>query len=86
MFFIVNMAPVCLLLPYKYHVCNMCTLLLLNLNLDLNMTFTKVKKLEVNQRAQTATLQKSLGMRLVFCHTICQKLTQGGLPLITSSY
>ena len=45
------MAPVCLLLPYKYHVCNGCRLL----NLNLDMTFTKVQK-EVNQHAQIATL------------------------------
>ena len=30
--FIVNMAPVCLLLPYKYHVCT-----LLNLNMNFSM-------------------------------------------------
>jgi len=48
LFFILYLAPVCLLLPCKYHV---CTLLYLNLNI----TFTKVYK-EVNQRVQTATL------------------------------
>ena len=33
LFFIVIMTTVFLLLPYKYHVCNVCTLLNLNLNM-----------------------------------------------------
>ena len=40
LFSIVNMAPVCLLLPY---VCNVCTLVNLNLNMNFPMIyFTKI--------------------------------------------
>jgi len=40
LFSIVNMAPVCLLLPYM---CNVCTLLNLNLNMNFSMIyFTKI--------------------------------------------
>jgi len=57
--FIVNMAPVCLSLPYKYHV---CTLLKLNMNFSV-INYQDLK--EVNQCAQTATLQM-IGQLYIF--------------------